>query len=143
MSQVSQAGLEQSMIEKLEENNNKENLKDKEVAISIKEGEDMVLPCLLSEYFNEEVSWESESNTPIPEGAIQQDGLLIFKKINQSFTNVSCHLMSQTETKQVYHIYVIGKNETRLSPYGTMPRDLEAFNCEGDQLQKNLLSRKI
>ena len=43
--------------------------------------------------------------------------------------------MSQTETKLVYHIYVIGKNETRLSPYGTMPRDLEAFNCEGDQLQ--------
>ena len=42
--------------------------------------------------------------------------------------------MSQTETKLVYHIYVIGKNETRLSPYGTMPRDLEAFNCEEDQL---------
>ena len=131
----SDAGLKEDMLKMYEENNDAERLESKQVIINIRQGEDMRLPCSLREHFNDEIGWKTESNMTIPRRATQKNGLLIFKDMITSFPNVSCFLRTQPQTKQVYHISVIGENETRSSPYGAMPRDLKAFNCEGDKLE--------
>ena len=131
----SSAGLKEDMLKRYEENNDEKSLEDKQVIINIRQGEDMRLPCSLREHFNDEIEWRTESNVSLPRKATQKNGLLIFKDMIFGFPNVSCFLKTQPQTKQVYHILVIGRNETRKSPYGAMPRDLEAFNCEGDKLE--------
>ena len=131
----SNAGLQEDMLKMYEENNDEKRLEDKQVIINIRQGEDMRLPCSLKEHFNDEIEWKTESNISLPRRATQNNGLLIFRNMIPNFPNVSCYLRTQPQTKQVYHIFVIGENDTRTSPYGAMPRDLEAFNCEGDKLE--------